>query len=145
MNAFPYLMFNGNCLEAAQHYARVLNGRVFNVTRASTAPMDCLGPDGKDWVMNLSLKFGDSLLMASDCPAGMYEAPRGFRVCVVPDSLAEFERIHAALSEQALSVEMPANETFWADRFAMFTDRYGTPWMLNFLGTKAATTEVPAD
>ena len=27
-------------------------------------------------------------------------------------------------------------ETFWADRFAMFTDRYGTPWMLNYTGSK---------
>lgn len=144
MTAFPYLMFNGDCLEAALHYAKVLNGRVFNVTRASNAPMDCIGPNGKDWVMNLSLKFGDTLLMASDCPEGMYEVPRGFRVCLNPGSLEEFERIHATLSVDAKSVEMPANETFWADRFAMFTDRFGTPWMLNFLGSKAATEEIPA-
>ena len=32
---------------------------------------------------------------------------------------------------------MPPMETFWAERFCMFTDRFGTPWMLNFEGGKA--------
>ena len=32
---------------------------------------------------------------------------------------------------------MAPMETFWAERFAMFTDRYGTPWMLNYTGSKA--------
>jgi PhnB protein len=26
---------------------------------------------------------------------------------------------------------MPMEETFWAQRFAMFTDKFGTPWMIN--------------
>ena len=26
---------------------------------------------------------------------------------------------------------MPLGETFWAHRFAMLTDRFGTPWMIN--------------
>ena len=75
--------------------------------------------------------------MASDGVGEMYEKPQGFRVAISPPSLAEFDRVHAALAKDARSVEMPAGETFWAERFAMFTDRYGTPWMLNFDGNKA--------
>jgi PhnB protein len=26
---------------------------------------------------------------------------------------------------------MPIQETFWAQRFGMLTDRFGTPWMIN--------------
>jgi PhnB protein len=26
---------------------------------------------------------------------------------------------------------MPLQETFWAARFAMFIDQFGTPWMIN--------------
>jgi PhnB protein len=26
---------------------------------------------------------------------------------------------------------MPIQETFWAQRFGMVTDRFGTPWMIN--------------
>lgn len=55
MNFSPYLMFNGNCKEAFEFYARVLGG----------------------------------------------------------------------------DITMPLAETFWAERFAMFTDHFGTPWMLN--------------
>jgi PhnB protein len=32
---------------------------------------------------------------------------------------------------------MPPGDTFWAERFAMFTDRFGTPWMLSFTGSRA--------
>ncbi len=63
-------------------------------------------------------------------------SPPGFRVSIAPASLAEFERVHAALSKDAQSVPMAPAETFWAERFAMFTDRFGTPWMLNFTGSK---------
>ncbi len=44
--------------------------------------------------------------------------------------VAEAERVYAALSE-AGSVMMPLAQTFWAQRFAMLTDRFGTPWMIN--------------
>jgi PhnB protein len=26
---------------------------------------------------------------------------------------------------------MPIQETFWAQRFGMLVDRFGTPWMIN--------------
>jgi PhnB protein len=26
---------------------------------------------------------------------------------------------------------MPIGETFWAQRFAMFVDKFGIPWMIN--------------
>jgi len=28
-------------------------------------------------------------------------------------------------------VQMPIQQTFWAARFGMLTDRFGTPWMVN--------------
>jgi PhnB protein len=28
-------------------------------------------------------------------------------------------------------VTMPISETFWAVRFGMLTDQFGTPWMIN--------------
>ena len=27
---------------------------------------------------------------------------------------------------------MPLTETFWAKKFGMLTDRFGTPWMINW-------------
>lgn len=75
--------------------------------------------------------------MASDINEDMYDEPQGFRISIAPTSREDFDRIHATLAEAAQSVEMEPEETFWAERFAMFTDKYGTPWMLNFEGSKA--------
>jgi len=47
-----------------------------------------------------------------------------------PDSVAEGERLFAALSEGG-QVVMPMEKTFWAERFGMFTDRFGVSWMVN--------------
>jgi hypothetical protein len=38
---------------------------------------------------------------------------------------------------------MAPDETFWVERFAMFTDKFGTPWMLNFEGNRGAARTSP--
>jgi PhnB protein len=43
---------------------------------------------------------------------------------------SDAERIFHALAENG-TVRMPIQETFWAIRFGMLVDRFGTPWMIN--------------
>ena len=133
-----YLFFNGNCLEAMTHYAETLGGEIGAIFRNADAPdTDSRMPGGDDLVMNMSMKLGSAVVMASDSTGEMYDKPQGFRVSLAPSSLAEFDRIYDALAKDATDVAMPPGETFRAERFAMFTDRYGTPWMLNYDGAKA--------
>lgn len=133
-----YLFFKGNCLEAMTYYAEVLGGEISGVFRNADAPdPESRMPGGDDMVMNMSMALGNATIMASDAPGEMYSKPAGFRVSIAPTSHAEFDRIHGALANEARSVEMEPAGTFWAERFAMFTDRYGTPWMLNYAGNKA--------
>lgn len=133
-----YLFFAGNCLEAMTRYAEILGGEVTSVFRNADAPdPESRMPGGDDRVMNMSIRLGSATMMASDMPESMFSQPQGFRVSLSPPSREEFDRIHDALSENARSVEMAPGETFWAERFAMFTDRFGTPWMLNFEGARA--------
>ena len=72
--------------------------------------------------------------MASDGPDEMYQKPQGFRISISPRSREEFDRIYDALAKDAERVEMAPERTFWAERFTMFTDSFGTPWMLNLEG-----------
>ncbi len=133
-----YLFFKGNCHEAMTHYAKVLGGTITGVFHNDDAPdpeSRMPGPD--DMIMNMSMTLGVATVMASDNTDDMYDKPQGFRISIAPTSREDFDRIHTALIEEAQSVEMAPDETFWAERFAMFTDRYGTPWMLNFEGSKA--------
>ncbi len=138
-----YLFFKGNCLEAMTHYADILGGEIKGVFRNGDAPdPESRMPGGDDLVMNMAMTLGSATVMASDSPEQYYEKPQGFRISISPASCAEFDRIYAALANdvQAAGVacdEMAPAETFWAERFAMFTDKYGTPWMLNFEGNKA--------
>ena len=132
------LFFNGNYLEAMSHDAETLGGEVGVVDRNAKAPdAESRMPGPDHLVMNMTMKLG--AVMASD---GMYNTPQGFSVSMSPPSRAEFDRIFEALAKGANSVTMPPGETFWAERFAMFTDRFGTPWMLNYAGSKAANEEV---
>jgi PhnB protein len=133
-----YLFFKGDCFEAMKHYAEVLGGTVENVFRNKDAstPEERM-PGGDHLVMNMSVRLDDMFLMASDNSSDMYQVPQGFRLQLESGSFAEFNRLHDALAKGASRVDMPPGETFWAERFAMFTDRFGTPWMLNFTGSKA--------
>ncbi|WP_448205635.1 VOC family protein [Azospirillum sp. sgz302134] len=138
-----YLFFKGDCLEAMTHYAETLGGEVVDVLRNADVPdADCRMPGGDDRVMHMTVKLGATTVMASDTPDSMYSTPQGFAVTIAPPSRAEFDRIFEALAKDARFVAMPPGETFWAERFAMFTDRFGTPWMLNHAGAKAATADV---
>lgn len=138
MEPTVYLFFKGDCLEAMTHYAEVLGGEIGGIVRNADAPNEeSRMPGGDDMVMHMNMKLGSATIMASDSPGDMYERPQGFKVTIAPTSREEFDRIHDALAKDAAAVQMAPGETFWAERFAMFTDKFGTPWMLNFEGAKA--------
>lgn len=133
-----YLFFKGNCAEAMTHYAETLGGEVTAVFRNADAPdAESRMPGGDDMIMHMAISLGDATVMASDSSENMYSKPQGFRVSIAPPSRDEFERIFTALAEDAAAIMMPPGETFFSERFAMFTDRFGTPWMLNYAGAKA--------
>jgi PhnB protein len=76
------------------------------------------------------LEFGDNALMASDAPPGRFQKMQGMSVTLNVGDPAEAERIFDGLADRA-TVTMPLSETFWALKFGMLTDRFGTPWMIN--------------
>lgn len=127
----PYLNFNGDCEAAFNFYAEVLGGRIETMMKNSDSPDAAQTPAGwQDKILHAYLTVGDAVLMASDAPPGMYSRPQGVYVSIGLSDPAEAERIYNALAEGG-TVQMPLEETFWAARFAMLIDRFGTPWMIN--------------
>ncbi|SHF89852.1 PhnB protein [Microbulbifer donghaiensis] len=130
MNFFPYLNFNGNCKEAFEFYARVLGGEIIVLSTFAEAPEEAGMPaEVGDQVMHAQLKVGNQIFMASDAPKN-FQPAQGFNISIGVDTPEDAERIYRALSEGG-EVTMPLTETFWAQRFAVFTDRFGIPWMVN--------------
>jgi PhnB protein len=131
MQLNPYLMFNGQCEAAIKFYEQSLGAKVQFITRYSDAPAGSgSSPDVQDKIMHARISVAGQTVMASDAPCDRYDEPKGFFVSINVTDPAEAERIYAALSEGG-KVSMPLGETFWALRFAMFSDRFGTPWMIN--------------
>jgi PhnB protein len=60
-----------------------------------------------------------------------FNAGDNYFVSVQCESVQETDKLFAALSEKGKTLQAP-QETPWAARFAMFTDQFGTNWMLNF-------------
>jgi PhnB protein len=81
-------------------------------------------------ILHARLVIGDQVLMGSDAPPEHYQKPQGFSVSIGLKDTAEAERIFHALAEKG-TVQMPIQETFWAARFGMLVDQFGTPWMIN--------------
>lgn len=131
MKAYPYLIFNGNCREAFQHYAGALRGTVAALfTHADMPGGEEVPADQRNLILHARLEAGEVVLMGSDSPPERYAPPQGVYVSLHPETVPEAERLYQALSERG-EIIMPIGETFWAARFAMFKDRFGIPWMIN--------------
>jgi len=131
MQIIAYLNFNGNCEEAFQFYEKALRGNIKGLFRHEGSPMENQVPaEWKSKVMHVALEVGDQWLYGSDAPPNYYQKPAGISVSLNMTDPAEAERLYKAMTNGG-KVTMELQETFWAHRFAMFTDKFGIPWMIN--------------
>ena len=131
MQLNPYLTFDGQCEDAFKFYEKVLGGKIEAMMTYGSSPMAEQTPaDWRNKIMHARLTIGDKMLMASDAPPDRREAMKGFSVTISLDDPGQAERIFHALSEKG-TVQMPIQQTFWAARFGMLVDQFGTPWMIN--------------
>jgi len=130
MKVTPYLNFNGQCEEAFKTYERVLGGKIVATFYYGDSPMAAKYPEMTKKVMHARLDIGEQMILGCDAPPEYFQKPQGSSVMLDLDDVGEAERIFGGLSEGG-NVSMPLQETFWAKRYGMFVDRFGTPWMVN--------------
>jgi len=131
MQLNPYLTFNGQCEAAFKFYEKVLGGKIEAMMTFGSSPMaEQTQPGWRNKIMHARMSVSGKTLMASDAPPDRYEAMKGFMVTLGIDDPGEAERIFRALSEKG-TIQMPIQKTFWAERFGMLVDQFGTPWMVN--------------
>jgi PhnB protein len=128
-----YLIFNGNCGEAMQFYAKGL-GAELQLMKFGDVPGSCPegAPEGtKDRIMHARLAKGKAVLMASDNGPGMaFTQGNNFSISIDCEGAQGVDKYFAALGDKG-KVTMPVQETFWAARFGMLTDKFGINWMFN--------------
>jgi PhnB protein len=127
-----YLNYGGNCEEAFRFYERHLGGKITMLTRHADAPAPPPGTAPPDWgraVLHARIAIGGTELFGADIPPDRFQPIRSAYLSLTLDSDQEAERVFKLLSDGGQTF-MPMQETFFASRFAMLRDKFGTSWML---------------
>lgn len=134
----PYLMFDGNCLEAMNFYKDALGAELQVMKVGDTPAAANFDESAKDRVMHSSLrKDGESILLAADVmmEGEKYTIGNAMTICVHCKSEEEIRMFFANLSKGG-KVGSEVKTEFWGDMFGMLTDKYGFDWMLNYAAKK---------
>ena len=130
MKLYTYLNYGGNCREAFEFYAAHLGGKITMLTTHDQQPnADSIPSEWKKAVLHARIELGDTTVLGADIPPDRFQPMRSAYLSLFVDSVDEAERIYALLSDGG-QIFMPMEENFFAKRFAMLRDRFGTSWML---------------
>ena len=127
MQLVVYLNYPGNCEEAFKFYEAHLGGKVVTMMRHREHPNPGLPAGFADKILHAQIEMGGATLMGADIPGS--EPMRSAYVSLTLDSVADAERVYAILSDGG-QIFLKMEQSFFAARFAMLRDRFGTSWML---------------
>ncbi|RYF81597.1 MAG: VOC family protein [Chitinophagaceae bacterium] len=123
-----YVNYPGHCEEAFRFYEQHLGGNILSIMKHGELPSNPNLPE--HWqhaVLHARMEIGNTVLMAADIPHA--EPMRSAYLTLRFNTIAEAERVYNVLGEGG-EIFMKMEETFYAHRFAMLRDRFGTSWML---------------
>ena len=123
-----YVNYPGPCKDAFQFYEKNLGGKITLMLTHQQQPDAANVPaDWKNAILHARIEIGNTVLMGADIPNA--EPMRSAYLTLTLGSAKEAERIYALLSREG-EIFMKMEETFFASRFAMLRDKFGTSWML---------------
>jgi len=130
MKLHTYLNYGGNCKQAFSFYEKHLGGKItMMMTQGEQPNPQNVPPDQKNAIMYARMSIGETDLMGSDVPSGHFQPMRSVYLSLSVNNIDEAARIFSLLSDGG-EIFMPMQETFFAFRFAMLRDKFGTSWMI---------------
>jgi PhnB protein len=130
MKLHTYLNYGGNCEQAFRFYEKHLGGKItMMMTHGQQPNAKDVPPDRKNAILYARMSIGETDLMGSDVPSERFQPMRSVYLSLSVNTINEAERLVALLSDGA-EIFMPMQETFFAFRFCMLRDRFGTSWMI---------------
>ncbi len=136
----PHINFNGNAEEAFNFYKSVFGGAFEKIIRFKdlSSPEWPIPEKEANKIMNISLPIGKNFLMGNDVPEIMgrtNENENRSKIYIITESREEADKLFNGLSAGG-TVEMPIGDSPWGSYFAMFRDKYGIEWMIDFTPAK---------
>jgi PhnB protein len=132
----PHINFNGNAEEAFTFYKSVFGGEFDKIIRYKdiSGPEFPIAEKEANKIMHIALPIGKNFLMANDVPEIMgktNENENRSKIYISAESREEADKLFNGLSAGG-TVEMPIDDSPWGSYFAMFRDKYGIEWMVDF-------------
>lgn len=122
-----YVNYRGTCEEAFRFYEQHLGGTITGMMRHAEQPNPSIPADWQQKVLHARIRIGSMVLMGADIPNA--EPMRSAYLTLRLDTEADAERIYRVLTDGG-EIFMKLEKTPFANRFAMFRDRFGASWML---------------
>ena len=130
MKLYTYLNYGGNCRQAFEFYAEHLGATITLLTTHGEVPDPSrVPPEWRNAVLHARIELGGTVVMGADISPDRFQPMRSAYLTLMLDSVEETERIYGLLADGG-QIFMKLEETFFAKRFAMLRDRFGTSWML---------------
>jgi PhnB protein len=130
----PYINFNGNTEEAFTFYKSVFGGEFARITRFGDMPNSNIPESENNKIMHIALPIGKNVLMGNDVPEFMgrvNENENRSKIAISAESKEEADHLYNGLSVGG-QIEMPIADSPWGSYFAMFRDKYGIEWTVDF-------------
>ncbi|MBD8025393.1 VOC family protein [Ureibacillus sp. Re31] len=129
-----YFVFNGNCREAVEYYAKVFKTEEPNIMSFGDAPPNPNHPipeEAKHLVMHANLEIAGSKVMFSDTwPGTPFTVGNNITVAVVTKDETLIRSSFEGLKEGG-KVNMELQETFWSKCYGQVVDKFGIEWQLS--------------
>lgn len=132
----PHINFNGNAQEAFDFYRSVFGWEFTKVIHFKDIAGEHfpVSPEEENKLMSIALPIGATMLMGNDVPSFMgktNENENRSKIYVSTDSYEEANKLFTGLSAGG-QVELPIEGNAWDSCFAMFRDKYGIEWEVEF-------------
>ncbi|WP_276371485.1 VOC family protein [Chryseolinea sp. H1M3-3] len=121
-----YINYPGHCEKAFRFYEQHLGGKINMITPHDQPPPNF----PKEWkkpVLHAVMEIGGTTVRGADIPGA--EPMRSVYLTLRLDTAEKAENIYKLLSNEG-EIFMKMEKTFFANRFAMLRDKFGTLWML---------------
>lgn len=121
-----YLNYPGHCEEAFRFYEQHLGGTIKMITPHTVLPPH-FPKEWKNPVLHAVMEIGGMIVRGADVVGA--EPMRSAYLTLRLPTAEQAEHLYEVLGRDGV-IFMKLEKTFFANRFAMLRDRFGTSWML---------------
>jgi PhnB protein len=121
-----YINYPGHCEKAFRFYEQHLGGKI-SMMMSHQQPPPNFPKEWKTPILHAVMEIGGTIVRGADVPGA--EPMRSAYLTLRLDTPEKAELVYNLLSSEG-EIFMKMEKTFFANRFAMLRDKFGTSWML---------------